>query len=47
MSSSLEIVPFTLTFHALIPGIPGVPFMPGRPVRPLGPGSPLKNKKIY
>lgn len=32
--------PFTLTFHAFIPGIPGVPFVPGRPVRPLGPVNP-------
>lgn len=43
ISNSLERVPFTLTFHAFIPGIPGVPFVPDRPERPRGPVNPENN----
>lgn len=42
---SLENVPFTLTFHRLIPGTPFEPSFPCFPVRPLGPVEPINLKR--
>lgn len=39
-------VPFTLTFHKLMPGIPCEPSLPGLPVLPRGPPRPRNSKKI-
>lgn len=42
---SLEMVPLTLTFHKLIPGIPCDPSLPCFPVRPRGPVKPSFSSK--
>lgn len=45
ISNSLVNVPFTLTFHRLIPGTPFEPSFPCLPVRPLVPVRPINLKR--
>lgn len=45
INRSLDLVPFTLYWYPVIPGMPGTPLVPGLPERPRGPDKPVMGNK--